>query len=269
MADMGRPDSHPSGRGTIASGSLTVQADSCHNTGRNCFLRRRYALAAKPVPSRATASSTADRGVMVVRTFSRYFIFFLPAEYLCETKRTYECLCPDHRLFHRRAVGARKILGLTWDEIDEAGASSGSRPRARRRWWGGFSPCRNRLPRPWCGDGRAVTPTVRWSFTATASPSGAGARRGAPPVRRPGCRLASSTIRRTAARNLIRASVPERVAMLLTEHKSRAPRPGARRLSGRRHGSRQDRARAASDRQRPERAPRPSRVHRRTTAPSR
>ena len=27
-------------------------------------------------------------------------------------------------------------------------ASSGSRPRARRRWWGGFSPCRNPLPRP-------------------------------------------------------------------------------------------------------------------------
>ena len=46
---------------------------------------------------------------------------FLPAEYLCETTRTYECLRPDHRLFHRRAVGAREILGLTWDEIDEAG----------------------------------------------------------------------------------------------------------------------------------------------------
>ena len=58
---------------------------------------------------------------MVVRTCSRYFMFFLPAEYLCETTRTYECLRPDHRLFHRRAVGTREILGLTWDEIDEAG----------------------------------------------------------------------------------------------------------------------------------------------------
>ena len=37
-------------------------------------------------------------------------------------------------------------------------ASSGSRPPARRRWWGEFSPFRNRLPRPWRGDGHAATP---------------------------------------------------------------------------------------------------------------
>ena len=49
------------------------------------------------------------------------------------------------------------------------------------------------------------------------------ARRGAPPARRPGvptCFL--HDCRRTAARNLIRANVSERVAMLLTGHKSRA-----------------------------------------------
>ena len=73
-------------------------------------------------------------------------------------------------------------------------ASSGSRPHARRRWWGGFSRSHNRLPRPWRGDWRAATPTARWSSTATASPSAAGVRRGALPARRPGCRPASSTI---------------------------------------------------------------------------
>ena len=73
-------------------------------------------------------------------------------------------------------------------------ASSGSRRRARRRWWGGCSPSHNPSPRRWCGGGHAATPTARSSSTATASPSAAGARRGAPPARRPGCRPASSTI---------------------------------------------------------------------------
>ena len=53
---------------------------------------------------------------------------------------------------------------------------------------------------------------------ATASPSAAGAR----PVRRPACRPAFSTSAGATARTLIRASVPERVAMRLTGHTSRA-----------------------------------------------
>ena len=73
-------------------------------------------------------------------------------------------------------------------------ASSGSRPRARRRWWGGCSPSSSPLPRPWRDGRHAATPTARSSSTATASPSGAGAQRGAPPARPLGCRLASSTI---------------------------------------------------------------------------
>ena len=40
----------------------------------------------------------------------------------------------------------------------------------------------------------AATPTARWSSTATGSRSAAGARRGAPLARRPGCQPASSTI---------------------------------------------------------------------------
>ena len=53
-------------------------------------------------------------------------------------------------------------------------------------------------------------------------------RAGKTPLRRTACQAAGVPTRflhdchRTAARNLIRASVPERVAMLLTGHKSRA-----------------------------------------------
>ena len=88
----------------------------------------------------------------------------------------------------------QEILGLTWDEIDEAGGVIRLSPGARRRWWDGCSPSHNPLPRPWRGDGHAATQTARSSSTATAFPFAAGARRGAPPVRRPGCRPASSTI---------------------------------------------------------------------------
>ena len=57
----------------------------------------------------------------------------------------------------------------------------------------------------------------------TASPSAAGARRGAPHCQAAGVPTRFlHDCRRTAARTLIRASVPERVAMLLTGHKTRA-----------------------------------------------
>ena len=102
-------------------------------------------------------------------------------------------------------------------------ASSGSRPPARRRWWGGFSRSHTRLPRPWRDGGHAATPTAPLVF-----------HRDGIPVRRwrtawrTACQAAGvptrflHDCRRTAARNLIRASVPERVAMLLTGHKTRA-----------------------------------------------
>ena len=94
-----------------------------------------------------------------------------------------------------RPAGARtRSSASPGTRLTRPAASSGSRPPARRRWWGGFSRSRTPLPRPWRDGGRAATPTARWSSTATASPSAAGARRGAPPVRRPACRPASSTI---------------------------------------------------------------------------
>ena len=79
--------------------------------------------------------------------------------------------------------------------LTRPGASSGSRRPARRRWWGGFCLFRKPIAEgPSRGAGHGATPTVRWSSTAMASPSAAGARRGALPARRPGCRPASSTI---------------------------------------------------------------------------
>ena len=68
-------------------------------------------------------------------------------------------------------------------KLTRPAAASDSRPRARRRWWGGFSRSHHPLPRPWTDGGHAATPTARWSSTATASQSAAGARRGIP-VRR-------------------------------------------------------------------------------------
>ena len=53
-------------------------------------------------------------------------------------------------------------------------ASSGSRPRARRRWWGGSSRSRSPSPRHWRGGGHAAIPTARSSSTATESPSAVG-----------------------------------------------------------------------------------------------
>ena len=88
-----------------------------------------------------------------------------------------------------------EILGLTWDELDEAGGVIRLSPARSKTLVGRILPISPPpLPRPSRGGGHGATPTVRWSSTATASPSAAGARRGAPPARRPGCRPASSTI---------------------------------------------------------------------------
>ena len=89
----------------------------------------------------------------------------------------------------------QEILGLTWEEIDEALA----RRRARRD---------PDSPLVFHRDGITIR---RWRTAWRTACQAAGV-----PTR------FLHDCRRTAARNLIRANVPERVAMLLTGHKSRA-----------------------------------------------
>ena len=87
-----------------------------------------------------------------------------------------------------------EILGLTWDEIDEAGDVIRLSPARSKTLVGRILPISPPSPTRWPDGGHAATPRARSSSTATASPSAAAARPGAPPVRRPTCRPASSTI---------------------------------------------------------------------------
>ena len=88
----------------------------------------------------------------------------------------------------------QEILGLTWEEIDEAGGVIRLSPGRSKTLVGRILPISPLSPRRWRDGGHAATPTARWSSTATAFPFAAGARRGAPPVSRPRYRPASSTI---------------------------------------------------------------------------
>ena len=116
-----------------------------------------------------------------------------------------------------------EILGLTWDEIDEAGGVIRLSPGRSKTLVGRILPIsppiaealarrRSRRdpdsPLVFHRDG---IPVRRWRTAWRTACQAAGV-----PTR------FLHDCRRTAARNLIRASVPERVAMLLTGHKSRA-----------------------------------------------
>ena len=102
-------------------------------------------------------------------------------------------------------------------------ASSGSRPPARRRWWGRILPISQPIAEALARRRARRSPDSPLVF-----------HRDGIPIRRwrtawrTACQAAGvptrflHDCRRTAARNLIRASVPERVAMLLTGHKTRA-----------------------------------------------
>ena len=117
----------------------------------------------------------------------------------------------------------QEILGLTWDEIDEAGGVIRLAPARSKTLVGRILPISHPIaealarrrarrdpdsPLVFHRDGIAVR---RWRTAWRTACQAAGV-----PTR------FLHDCRRTAARNLIRANVPERVAMLLTGHKSRA-----------------------------------------------
>ena len=117
----------------------------------------------------------------------------------------------------------QEILGLTWEEIDEAGGVIRLSPARSKTLVGRMLPISHPIaealarrrarrdpdnPLVFHRDG---IPVRRWRTAWRTACQAAGV-----PTR------FLHDCRRTAARNLIRANVPERVAMLLTGHKSRA-----------------------------------------------
>ena len=116
-----------------------------------------------------------------------------------------------------------EILGLTWDELDEAGGVIRLSPARSKTLVGRILPISQpiaealarrrarRAPDSPLVFHRDGIPIRRWRTAWRTACQAAGV-----PTR------FLHDCRRTAARNLIRASVPERVAMLLTGHKTRA-----------------------------------------------
>ena len=117
----------------------------------------------------------------------------------------------------------QELLGLTWDEIDEAGGVIRLSPARSKTLVGRILPisppiaealARRRARRDPASPlvfHRDGIPVRRWRTAWRTACQAAGV-----PTR------FLHDCRRTTARNLIRANVPERVAMLLTGHKSRA-----------------------------------------------
>ena len=117
----------------------------------------------------------------------------------------------------------QEILGLTWDEIDRAGGVVRLSPARSKTLAGRILPISQPIAEALARRRTRRNPDSPLVF-----------HRDGIPVRRwrtawrTACQAAGvptrflHDCRRTAARNLIRANVPERVAMLLTGHKSRA-----------------------------------------------
>ena len=116
-----------------------------------------------------------------------------------------------------------EILGLTWDEIDEAGGVIRLSPARSKTLVGRILPISPPIAEALARRRARRDPTSPLVFHR----DGITIRRWRT-AWRTACQAAGvptrflHDCRRTAARNLIRANVPERVAMLLTGHKSRA-----------------------------------------------
>ena len=116
-----------------------------------------------------------------------------------------------------------EILGLTWDEIDEAGGVIRLSPARSKTLVGRILPISQPIAEALARRRARRDPDSPLVFHR----DGIAVRRWRP-AWRTACQAAGvptrflHDCRRTAARNLIRANVPERVAMLLTGHKSRA-----------------------------------------------
>ena len=88
-----------------------------------------------------------------------------------------------------------EILGLTWEEIDEAGGVIRLSPARSKTLVGRILPISQPIAEALVRRRARRDPdSPTSSSTATAFPSAAGARRGAPPASRPGCQPASFTI---------------------------------------------------------------------------
>ena len=117
----------------------------------------------------------------------------------------------------------QEILGLTWDEIDRAGGVIRLSPARSKTLVGRVLPISPPIAEALARRRARRDPTSPLVFHR----DGITIRRWRT-AWRTACQAAGvptrflHDCRRTAARNLIRASVPERVAMLLTGHKSRA-----------------------------------------------
>ena len=186
------------------SSPVTLTASSAAAPRLRAGFSRRVGVAARPSPRHASAT-TGGKRCLAVRAH-------LPAPWQDILDLAY------YSGWHKN-----EILGLTWDEIDEAGGVIRLSPGRSKTLVGRILPISQPIAEALARRRARRDPDSPLVF-----------HRDGIPIRRwrtawrTACQAAGVSTRflhdcrRTAARTLIRASVPERVAMLLTGHKTRA-----------------------------------------------